>query len=342
MGKELVEGVLQSEDLKRSIKVTKVDSPAAVEQSVQDGTAQVGLVIPQGFTEQVNTGGKTELSLLQDPGKPQTALIMRSIVKSYTERVSAVNIASSAIIGDLAQHAATSGGVNQDLGKIAHEVVEELTATVTNPNAGVLEKPVGEKEVSAKQYYAAAMAVMFLLFNATVGAKSILNERSTETLSRLLSTPTSKLSILLGKFFGTLFFAVLQFGVLLIATTYAFGVEWGDNLGQTLAIALSYAVAVSGLSMALASVLKSEQSADVVSGIGVQIFSILGGSMLPLAQFPELLQKVALVTPNAWALISLTDIMTGTEWQALYLPLVVLLTLGAAALSFGTWRLAAR
>ncbi|TCP58063.1 ABC-2 type transport system permease protein [Tumebacillus sp. BK434] len=342
MGKALAEEVLQSDALRKTITILPADTAAAVEQSVKEGQADVGLVIPPGFTAQVTTGRPVELAVLQNPGKEQTGLILTSIVKSYTERVAAVSSAQAAILADVAQRTAGTTGAAPNIGQIAQDVIGELTAAAEAPNAAVLEKPVGKHEVSAKQYYAAAMAVMFLLFNATIGAKSILNERATETLSRMLSTPTAKSSILLGKFTGTLFFALLQFGVLFLATKYLFGVAWGDDLGQTLAVAGCYAVAVSGLSMALAAILRSEQAADVVSGVGVQICSVLGGSMVPLSQFPDLLQKAALVTPNAWALTSFTDIMTGVAWQALFLPLGVLLAIGAAALCFGTWRLAAR
>ena len=225
---------------------------------------------------------------------------------------------------------------------MAQEVVAGLKETATNPNVGVVETPVGEKAVSAKQYFAAAMAAMFMLYNAAIGAKQIINERTTETLARMLSTPTRKGFILLGKFFGTLLFSVIQFAVMVLATRFVFGVDWGNNWGQVAAVGVMYAVAVAGLSMTVASMITSEKAADLVSGIGVQICAILGGSMVPIAAFPETLQKVALVTPNAWALNSFVEIMSGTTWQALYLPLAVMLGIGAAALTIGTWRLAAQ
>ncbi len=76
------------------------------------------------------------------------------------------------------------------------------------------------------QYYAAAMLVMFLLYNITVGAKSVVTEQRTETLARLFSTPTSSFSILFGKFLGTLLFACIQFGIFIVATHFMFHVEW--------------------------------------------------------------------------------------------------------------------
>jgi ABC-2 type transport system permease protein len=170
----------------------------------------------------------------------------------------------------------------------------------------------------------------------------ILNERATETMSRLMSTPTAKSEILLGKFFGTLVFSVLQFALFAGITHLLFGVDWGGNSLQTAAIGTAYSVAVSGLSMTVAAMVSSEQAADLISGIGIQMLSVLGGSMVPVAFFPDLLRKIALAAPNTWALNSFLEIMTGTTWHALLLPMTVMLALGAVSLTFGTLRLRAR
>ena len=98
------------------------------------------------------------------------------------------------------------------------------------------------------QYYAAAMLVMFLLYNITVGAKSVVTEQRTETLARLFSTPTSSFSILFGKFLGTLLFACIQFGIFIVATHFMFHVEWGADVSQIVVLGISYAICVSGLS----------------------------------------------------------------------------------------------
>jgi ABC-2 type transport system permease protein len=192
------------------------------------------------------------------------------------------------------------------------------------------------------QYYAAAMAVMFLLFNATMGAKSIIQERNTETLARLMMSPTSNGSILIGKFMGTLLFALIQLIIFYMATSLFYDVNWGGNILQVLAVGIAYSVAVSGLSMILAAIVSEEKTTDLISGVGVQIFAILGGSMLPIYIFPDALQSFANITPNKWALTSFLSVMSGTSWSQLFLPISVLILMGLLSLTIGTWRLKAR
>lgn len=371
LGKGLVQ-VFDSADLKKSFDVESYASPEDVKTAVAAEKSAVGLVIPKNFSQEIFQGQPQTIHILQDPTKPVTAEVVKTIVTAYAERASTVSQATQAVIRDVVPAtmlAAVGGGdgarvipaSNQigqtgqrsttanieafsvtQVGNLVQQVTLDIKNAALSPQASVKEQSAGAAPVTAKQYYSAAMAVMFLLFNATVGAKMILTERHNETLPRLLSTPTRKGTILLGKFFGTLCFSLLQFVVLLVATRLAFGVNWGDNVWQIGAVALGYSIAVSGLAMLAASLFKTAQSADSVMNIAVQIFSILGGSMIPLSSFPDLLQKIAKITPNAWALNGLLDVMSGTTWSLLLAPLGILLTLGGVSLCIGTWRLQAR
>jgi ABC-2 type transport system permease protein len=341
--KGLVNDVLQSDALREYVTLKTFDSEQAAADSVANGDADAGLYLPAGFTDSIRKGEPQQVKVLQDPGKHTIAAIMRSVVTSYTNRVSVVAGATKEVVGDLGKSVAvTNTGAMPDLAKIAGDVANELAQAAAHPATGVKQEPVGTKEVSGKQYYSAAMAVMFMLFNASIGAKQFINERGTETLSRLMSTPTSNMTILLGKFAGTLIFAVLQFAVLLVCTQLFFGVDWGANFGQLAGLAIAYAVGVAGLSMLLASLISNAQSADLVSNVGVQLFSVLGGSMVPLNLFPDWLQKIALIAPNTWALKGFINIMSGAAWSVIWLPVFVLLLIGAGSLTIGTWRLRAR
>ncbi|WP_245533999.1 ABC transporter permease [Effusibacillus pohliae] len=277
LGKRLVDDVLQNGELKHSVALQMMDSGDAVRQRVQDGKTDAGIVIPDRFSEDLKAGRSTKIDLLQDPGKQTIGQIVASLVTSYTERVVVTVAAAKEVLADLAKTVPAARTAPTDFGKLAQQVAGELQQAAASPNGSLLKQPIGRKSVSGHQYYAAAMAVMFLLFNATVGAKSILQERSSETLSRMMSTPTGKTSILLGKFLGTLAFSTVQFLVFLAATCLLFAVDWGDNPWKSLCIGLAYAVAVSGLSMTVAAAVKTEQMADLIGGIGVQILAALGG-----------------------------------------------------------------
>lgn len=306
--------VLQSKELKDDVKVKIVSSQEELEDMLKQKKIDVGIVIPNKWSEQVQDGKLKEPKVFIDPLKDIQAKIAESMIRSFSERVQTV----------------------------AKEVSGSLQAKATT-NADNLERgTIGKKTVAAMQYYAAAMLVMFLLYNITVGAKSVVTEQRTETLARLFSTPTSSFSILFGKFLGTLLFACIQFGIFIVATHFMFHVEWGGDFSQIVAVGISYAICVSGLSMLIAAFIREEKTADVMGGIGIQILAILGGSMLPIYVFPDTLQTIANVAPNKWALTSFLNIMSGTSWDVLLPVIFSLCSAGIVSVMIGTLRLRTR
>jgi ABC-2 type transport system permease protein len=324
------------------VKVKLAQDDAELKELLKTGKIDVGLSIPVEWSSDINNGRLKEISIYSQTDKQVKATVIQSIVESFSERVKTVSLSATAVISDLTEsRAATTGTGTVNMKEVVDIIVADLNQA-GQIQFEIEEESIGKKMVSSMQYYAAAMAVMFLLFNATMGAKSIIQERNTETLARLMMSPTSNGSILIGKFMGTLLFALIQLIIFYIATSLFYDVHWGGNILQVVAVGIAYSVAVSGLSMILAAVVSEEKTTDLISGVGVQIFAILGGSMLPIYIFPDALQSFANITPNKWALTSFLSVMSGTSWSQLFLPISVLILMGLLSLSIGTWRLKAR
>ena len=328
--------VLEAKEIKDDVKVKKVSSRTDLETMLKEKKIDAGIIIPKQWSEHIQEGKLKEVELLTDPAKDIQAKIADSFIQSFAERAQTVAFATKSVVTDLAQ--SQQGNVQE----VAKNMGADLPAIATSHETGIQTGTIGKKTVVAMQYYAAAMLVMFLLYNVTVGAKSIVLEQRTETLARLLTTPTSAYSVLLGKFFGTLLFACIQFGVFVIATHYAFGVNWGDDIAQLIVVGVSYAICVSGLSMLIAAFIRDEKTADVMGGIGIQLLAVLGGSMLPIYAFPDTLQKLASIAPNKWALTSFLDIMSGTSWNTLLPIILSLSSAGILSVIIGTLRLRTR
>ncbi|WP_416829362.1 ABC transporter permease [Ectobacillus polymachus] len=332
--------VLQSADLSSYITVKEVASREELTTLIQEGKVDAGLIIPAKWSENINQGELKQPILLSDPGKTMQSSIIETVIQSFSQRAQTASLGVNMVVNDLAKSTPVmTGSVN--LGNVAYDISNQLKGMATE-KTGITAKTAGKKSVSSMQYYSVGMGVMFLLFNISIGAKMIIAERSTETLARLMSTPTSALSIITGKFIGTLLFSVMQFVVFVAGTHYFFGVDWGDNMLQIAAVGLSYSICVSGLSMLLAGMIKSEKTADTINGVVIQLLALLGGSMLPLDAFPDSLKVIANIAPNKWALVSFLDIMGGVTWQELFPAFSVLLIIGFASLILGTWRLQAR
>ncbi|PHA29774.1 ABC transporter permease [Bacillus wiedmannii] len=328
--------VLQSKELKDDVKVKIVNSQEELEDMLKEKKIDVGIVIPNKWSEQVQDGKLKEPKVFIDPSKDIQAKIAESMVRSFSERVQTIAVSTKSVVTELAN------SQHSNVEQVAKEVSGDLQTVATSGANNIEKGTIGKKTVAAMQYYAAAMLVMFLLYNITVGAKSVVTEQRTETLARLFSTPTSSFSILFGKFLGTLLFACIQLGMFIVATHFMFQVEWGGDLSQIVVVGMSYAICVSGLSMLIAAFIREEKTADVMGGIGIQILAILGGSMLPIYVFPDTLQTIANVAPNKWALTSFLNIMSGTPWDVLLPVIFSLCSAGIVSVMIGTLRLRTR
>ncbi|WP_421383226.1 ABC transporter permease [Bacillus salacetis] len=335
---QFLEDVLGGEELTESITLKKFETEADLRKALQEQEIDTGLVFPEGWGDALMNGEGEQVTLLKDPAKDLQASILSSITESFTDRVTTVFTASRTV-GEKLTSAVPVSSPGSNPSGMMEELAGELSAIAGSQMNAVTSEKDGKEPISGMQYYAAAMGAMFILFNTTIGAKTIIQERNTETLARLMNSPIRHSTIMAGKFLGTLSFTILQFIVFVMATHYLFDVDWGSNGGQLLVIGLAYSVAVSGLAMVIAGFITEEKAADAIGGIGVQILALLGGSMIPLASFPDALQKAANIAPNKWALTSLLDIMNGTSWDTLVLPVTVLLLSGMAALAIGSMKL---
>jgi len=336
--KQFIHDVLQGDELKESLTVKQIDSKEHLLAEVEQQRVDVGLFLPSSWGEGLSNGVVYDITIYHDPEKKIQSKIIQTITTSFVEKATSVTIATGVITEELAT-AVPASNQKINIADISKQIADELTKIASSKVDAVTAEKDGKKPISGMQYYAAAMAAMFLLFNITIGAKSIIQERKTETLARLMSSPIRYSSIIFGKFLGTLYYSIIQFFVFVLTTHFLFGVNWGNNLLQIVAIGLAYSISVSGFSMVIAGLLTEEKTADSVGGLGIQILALLGGSMVPLTAFPEGLQRLANIAPNKWALNSFLEVMNGTTWNTLALPIAILILSGLIALFFGSLKL---
>ncbi|WP_372402572.1 ABC transporter permease [Bacillus spizizenii] len=319
----------------KSIKVTQASSEDEIKKLLDEKKIDVGIVIPNHWE-----AGKTSAFVYADPDQTLKSSIIETAAASFIDQYKAVKEAASASMDYISKTAAVKQG-KLDPSHFAEKLVKTLEKE-TGDKLTITEKSVGIKAVTSFQYYSAAMLCMFMLFHMTVGAKSFLQEKETETLARMLMTPAQKYAILFGKWLGTYLFAIIQFFIFLIVTINVFGVDWGGNLLFVSVLGLAYAAAVSGIAMLLASCISDMKSADAIGGFGIQLLAVLGGAMLPLYQFPDFLQSVSKAVPNRWALDGFLSLMEGGGWADLQKPVLLFAAIGLCSLMLGIRRLHTR
>jgi ABC-2 type transport system permease protein len=160
-----------------------------------------------------------------------------------------------------------------------------------------------EKANPAIAFYAAATAVMFLLFSCANGAGgSMIEEVENGTLDRLLSSRLTMTQLLAGKWLSFLVLGVTQVSVMFLWGWAAFGLELWTHLPGFLVMTLVTAGAAAAFGLLLGTICRTRGQLTGLATTVILLMSAVGGSMFPRFAMSETLQRVGLGTFNAWAL----------------------------------------
>lgn len=328
-----IKDILGKKEIKKII-TTEITNETNARRGIKDTKYVAALIIPQDLSRRVVSGENVQLEIIADPGKALKANIFKGIMERFASGVSGITIAVNTTLEQLPQ----VGVVSPDV--LVPKVVEDIKEGIQKPVVQWKDITTeGNKKLSSFQYYSAAMGVMFIMFSGMFGIKSILEERDNRTLMRMMSTTTSKFTIVIGKFMGILFTGFIQVLIMIISTSLIFGVHWGTSYLGIVLMSLTSVFAASGLSMFIASLAKTERSAEMMASIGIQVMSLIGGSMVPVHVFPEFMKKISNFTLNKWSIVGFNNLMLDKGVDTVIQPSLALLAFGAVLLIIGVWRL---
>jgi len=299
------------EALHKLIKAQALSRQDAIAQ-VDQGKLVAAILIPANFSASLDpTRDKplqTQIAIYRDTGSPITASIVSSVVHSIVNKLTTSSLAIYA-----AKAQVTAGKASPLLLVNPQAIVQAINDLAKTAFPITLQKPSASGTRSASittdpiRYFAPAMAIFFLTFTMAGGAGSIIDERNNWTLQRMLSSPTSRTTILAGKFGGTYLNGVLQITVLILATALLAPLLgshqsiWGNNLAGIVLITLSAVAAAVGLGTLIAGIARTAQQVNVLSNALLTITGLVGGAFFNIASMGPIFQTVSKLTLNYWA-----------------------------------------
>lgn len=296
--------------------------------AVERGNAQAGVFLPADIEGLAAGGEPIEIGYLGRSGDFSTQLqsVVGSAVAEVMKPVGAAQFAT----------AETEASFDEALGVAASLVSADggISVEVAAVGESVFPESMGRFDLGA-----ASQLVLFVFLTALAGGSALILTRQLGISQRMLSTPTSTRSIVIGEAGGRYGVALVQGLYIMILTLIVFNVNWGDPLGALLILAVFSAVGA-GAGMLLGAVFSNDQQAG---GIGVVVslgLAALGGCMFPLELFSPTMQTVAHATPHAWALDGFAELVRHDGNAIDILPeLGVLVLYAAALLLVAAWRL---
>jgi ABC-2 type transport system permease protein len=164
---------------------------------------------------------------------------------------------------------------------------------------------------NAVSYYAAAIGVMFLLFTMTTAMRGLIAEAETGTLERLLATDLTMGELLFGRWLFATALGCAQLAVMFLWGWAAFGVDlFGPgHLTGVAVMTVAAASAAATFGLVLGAACRTSEQLQGLATVTILLMSALGGSMVPRYLMPESMQRLGLLTFNAWAVIGFERVL---------------------------------
>jgi len=285
-----------SRDLVRRMEVTgyydtvgQVRSYGEIDQALQSGTAQVGLVLPAGLGSDIALGRGATVQLVVDGSDPMT-------VGSATE--TAVGLVTAYSQEIVVEQLAAQGAAPPRLLSVA-------VATWYNP------------ELRTAVYIVPGLIGMILSMTMIMlTAMAVARERERGTLEALIVSPVSRLEIVIGKIVPYVVIGYVQMTLVLMAGHYVFDVPLEGS--TTLLYLLSAAfIAVSlGIGLVFSTVAKTQQQAMQMSFFFMLPNILLSGFMFPFEGMPKPVQYLSQALPLTHYLRIVRRItLRGGSWE---------------------------
>jgi ABC-2 type transport system permease protein len=292
---------------------------------VDNDEVAAAILIPAGFSEAVSSNESAEIVLVTNPDESIGAAVATAIATGYAGEINAVRLSVAT---------ALASGATVDPAEVG-DLVEAAQARATPVVLEGIEAE--ESGFDIATFFAMGIAVFFLFFTVQFGILSLIDERDSGTMARLLAAPIRKQSILLGKLLAAFVIGVAATVVLWLATTLLMGASWGNGFGVLLLIIAGVAAAM-GLTAAIAMSAKTAEQAGALTAFVVVVFGIVGGVFFPVNSASGLFSVASRLTPHFWLMDGFQDLSAGSSVGAVLPALGAVLLFAIVLGAIGLWR----
>ncbi|MBN1261499.1 MAG: ABC transporter permease [Anaerolineae bacterium] len=334
------------------LQITDYETAAEAEAPVATGEAAAAIVIPAGFTEQVNAYTPTEIEVIVDPAQPESASIVTGIMNQVVDEATIwgeIQYGIRAVLED--SDAFTTASPEQQQAFAAQNlgvIMTQLNEMRRNPAIAVVSEDLeGATIEGGIEIFFALMfpglTVMFVFFIVGVCAASLLNEREAGTLRRLLAAPLTPSAIIGGKTLAYMALACAQVVVLLGVAAIFFNMPLGASPLALLPLTVILAFVAAAMGMMIAALSKTPKQADTTGTVLGFVLAGIGGCIAmgptPLTRTTGFIGILSKLTPHAHALEAYYSLMGENATFVQVLPeMGILLAMGLLFFTIAAWR----
>lgn len=292
------------------------------------------LIIPTGLDLESIRNKTAELDFRKQPNNLNATVAERAVqtaIRRVSSAISAANLAvDEAKANGTFESSEDEKAYFDDALKLAQSLQADAPERVT-----VIEGSTPDQVEYDPRANSSAGQLITWVFIPLFGISALFAyERQQGTLRRILTTPTSKATYLLGTISGQVFMALIQMSLLVLFGVFVMGLGWRRDLPALFVILLCAALAAGAIGTAMGTFVKTEGQASGLSIMAGMVMALMGGCWYPLELFPAAVQNIVKILPTTWAMEGLLDLVLRNGGLIEILPEAGVL-LGFAVVFFG-------
>ena len=288
--------------------VERVFDQESFDRAIRSGRAQVGIIVPPNFGEQLIHGEQAHIQVLIDGSDSQVASTAQSTAQLLGQSIS-IELARSK--SDALQLAPARDAKGQ--GTLAIEVRSRL---LYNPDLD-----------SSYFFVPGLIGVILQLVTLFLTSFAVVRERELGTLEQLFVTPISRTGLMLGKLIPYAIVGLIEVLIMLATMIYIFGVPINGNIALLIWLSLLFTVCSLGLGLFISTIAKTQMEAFQLAFIIMLPSILLSGFVFPRAEMPLPIYWASFALPATYFIEILRGIILRGAGLADLTPSVVGLTI---------------
>jgi len=294
------------------VSVVRPTDDAGVRRALDGNVAQVAIIIPRGFADQVSKGQAAQLSLIVDGSDAKTASVAQGYAGSIVANLS----------GKLYSRPATKPGATTPGG------VDARVRVLFNPTMRAVNTMVP-----------ALLAFILMMSTQNLISQSIVKERERGTLEQLFVTPIGRAEYLIGKLLPYVAVAIVQILIVFTVGTLWFKVPFSGSVA-VLGIGLGlFMITMLGQGMLISLMSRTRYQAQQANVFLMVPSMMLSGFVFPLSSMPAVLTPLTYLIPLRYILVIVrSNFVKGSGFIALWPQFLAMIIFSVAIFGLGLSR----
>lgn len=290
------------------------DSEAELRQLIDYGQARVGLIIPPGYTDRIQGGGRAQIAFILDGSDPTVASTALSAAQMIGQQHST----------EILEQRLKRQGMAQPL----QPPLEVRPQVWYNPDL-------------ESNYYMIPGVIGMILYALTsiLTASAVVRERERGTIEQLMVTPIRPWELVVGKLLPYVILAFLNTLEVLAIGHWWFGVPVRGSLALILSLSALFLLTSLGIGLMASTFANTQQEAMLVVWMTLLPGIFLSGFFFPLEAMPQVLQWFSYITPLRYFLVVIRSLMLkDVSIAAVQQEVIALAIFGLALMTIATLR----